>query len=290
MVVLTVILGFLSALLIIKVTILRKTLKEIAESFSYCLKNDTNNRITVSSSDKQVKKLVAELNGELELLREEHHRFVQGDRELKNAVTNISHDLRTPLTAISGYLEMLRSEEKTPEVGRYLEIIGGRVEAMKQLTEELFSYSVIMSSEEKMNREEVVVNDALEESIAGYYSVLSEKGIVPDIDITDKKVIRDLDRSALSRVFSNLINNAVKYSDGDLSISLSTDGIVKFSNSASGLTSVQVDKLFDRFYTVEAARNSTGLGLSIARTLIEQMDGSISAQFDNNRLSITIKI
>ncbi len=290
MVVLTVILGFLSALLIIKVTILRKTLKEIAESFSYCLKNDTNNRITVSSSDKQVKKLVAELNGELELLREEHHRFVQGDRELKNAVTNISHDLRTPLTAISGYLEMLRSEEKTPEVGRYLEIIGGRVEAMKQLTEELFSYSVIMSSEEKMNREEVVVNDALEESIAGYYSVLSEKGIVPDIDITDEKVIRDLDRSALSRVFSNLINNAVKYSDGDLSISLSTDGIVKFSNSASGLTSVQVDKLFDRFYTVEAARNSTGLGLSIARTLIEQMDGSISAQFDNNRLSITIKI
>ena len=290
MVVLTVILGFLSALLIIKVTILRKSLKEIAESFSYCLKNDTNNKITVSSSDKQVKKLVAELNGELELLREEHHRFVQGDRELKNAVTNISHDLRTPLTAISGYLEMLRSEEKTPEVGRYLEIIGGRVEAMKQLTEELFSYSVIMSSEEKMNREEVVVNDALEESIAGYYSVLSEKGIVPDIDITDEKVIRDLDRSALSRVFSNLINNAVKYSDGDLSISLSTDGIVKFSNSASGLTSVQVDKLFDRFYTVEAARNSTGLGLSIARTLIEQMDGSISAQFDNNRLSITIKI
>ena len=290
MVVLTVILGFLSALLIIKVTILRKSLKEIAESFSYCLKNDTNNRITVSSSDKQVKKLVAELNGELELLREEHHRFVQGDRELKNAVTNISHDLRTPLTAISGYLEMLRSEEKTPEVERYLEIIGGRVEAMKQLTEELFSYSVIMSSEEKIKKEEVVVNDALEESIAGYYSVLSEKGIVPDIDITDEKVIRDLDRSALSRVFSNLINNAVKYSDGDLSISLSTDGIVKFSNSASGLTSVQVDKLFDRFYTVEAARNSTGLGLSIARTLIEQMDGSISAQFDNNWLSITIKI
>lgn len=290
MVVLTVILGFLSALLIIKVTILRKSLKEIAESFSYCLKNDTNNRITVSSSDKQVKKLVAELNGELELLREEHHRFVQGDRELKNAVTNISHDLRTPLTAISGYLEMLRSEEKTPEVGRYLEIIGGRVEAMKQLTEELFSYSVIMSSEEKIKKEEVVVNDALEESIAGYYSVLSEKGIVPDIDITDEKVIRELDRSALSRVFSNLINNAVKYSDGDLSISLSTDGIVKFSNSASGLTSVQVDKLFDRFYTVEAARNSTGLGLSIARTLIEQMDGSISAQIDNNRLSITIKI
>ncbi|WP_019678769.1 sensor histidine kinase [Ruminococcus flavefaciens] len=290
MVVLTVILGFLSAFLIIKITILRKSLKEIAESFSYCLKNDTNNRITVSSSDKQVKKLVAELNGELELLREEHHRFVQGDRELKNAVTNISHDLRTPLTAISGYLEMLRSEEKTPEVERYLEIIGGRVEAMKQLTEELFSYSVIMSSEEKIKKEEVVVNDALEESIAGYYSVLSEKGIVPDIDITDEKVIRDLDRSALSRVFSNLINNAVKYSDGDLSISLSTDGIVKFSNSASGLTSVQVDKLFDRFYTVEAARNSTGLGLSIARTLIEQMDGSISAQFDNNWLSITIKI
>lgn len=290
MVVLTILLALLSAFLSVKVWLLRRSSKEIAEALSEYLKTDTNSIITVSSRDKQVRRLVTELNKELKLLREEHHRFVQGDMELKNAVTNISHDLRTPLTAICGYLDMLKSEDKSPEAERYLEIIGGRAESMKQLTEELFRYSVIMASESEPKQEQVIVNDVLEESIAGYYSILSEKKISPEIDITYKKVIRILDRSALARVFSNLINNAVKYSDGDLSVRLSDDGTTVFSNHASQLTSVQVDKLFDRFYTVEAARNSTGLGLSIARTLIEKMGGTISASLENGVLSIVIRL
>lgn len=290
MVVLTILLALLSAFLSVKVWLLRRSSKEIAEALSECLKTDTNSIITVSSRDKQVRRLVTELNKELKLLREEHHRFVQGDMELKNAVTNISHDLRTPLTAICGYLDMLKSEDKSPEAERYLEIIGGRAESMKQLTEELFRYSVIMTSESEPKQEQVIVNDVLEESIAGYYSILSEKKTSPEIDITYKKVIRILDRSALARVFSNLINNAVKYSDGDLSVRLSDDGTTVFSNHASQLTSVQVDKLFDRFYTVEAARNSTGLGLSIARTLIEKMGGTISASLENGVLSIVIRL
>ena len=290
MVVLTILLALLSAFLSVKVWLLLRSSKEIAEALSECLKTDTNSIITVSSRDKQVRRLVTELNKELKLLREEHHRFVQGDMELKNAVTNISHDLRTPLTAICGYLDMLKSEDKSPEAERYLEIIGGRAESMKQLTEELFRYSVIMTSESEPKQEQAIVNDVLEESIAGYYSILSEKKISPEIDITYKKVIRILDRSALARVFSNLINNAVKYSDGDLSVRLSDDGTTVFSNHASQLTSVQVDKLFDRFYTVEAARNSTGLGLSIARTLIEKMGGTISASFENGVLSIVIRL
>ena len=290
MVVLTILLALLSAFLSVKVWLLLRSSKEIAEALSECLKTDTNSIITVSSRDKQVRRLVTELNKELKLLREEHHRFVQGDMELKNAVTNISHDLRTPLTAICGYLDMLKSEDKSPEAERYLEIIGGRAESMKQLTEELFRYSVIMTSESEPKQEQAIVNDVLEESIAGYYSILSEKKISPEIDITYKKVIRILDRSALARVFSNLINNAVKYSDGDLSVRLSDDGTTVFSNHASQLTSVQVDKLFDRFYTVEAARNSTGLGLSIARALIEKMGGTISASFENGVLSIVIRL
>lgn len=92
----------------------------------------------------------------------------------------------------------------------------------------------------------------------------------------------------MTRVFSNLLNNAIKYSDGDLDIALYETGEIIFTNTASGLNEVQVGKLFDRFYTVEAARKSTGLGLAIARTLIEQMNGTISAVYENNRLSIRI--
>lgn len=100
--------------------------------------------------------------------------------------------------------------------------------------------------------------------------------------------MRRLNQAALSRVFGNILNNAVKYSDGDLDISLSDDGKFIFSNTAISLDEVQVGKLFDRFYTVEAARRSTGLGLAIAKTLVEQMNGKIEANYKNKKISIFV--
>ncbi len=125
-------------------------------------------------------------------------------------------------------------------------------------------------------------------SLAAFYTTLNERGIVPNIQMPQNKVIRTLDCSALSRVFANLLNNAIKYSNGDLDIALSEAGEITFTNTASGLNAVQVDRLFDRFYTVDTARKSTGVGLAIARTLMEQMNGTISARYGNSRLSVRI--
>lgn len=125
---------------------------------------------------------------------------------------------------------------------------------------------------------------------AARYAALKERNIEPNVRISEKKVIRTLDRSALVRVCSNLLNNAIKYSDGDLDITLSETGVIVFANTAAALNEVQLGKLFDRFYTVEAARKSTGLGLSIARTLIEQMGGTISAKYEDHRLRITVAL
>lgn len=252
------------------------------------LVTDTNVLIDISSSDKNVCRLPNTVNGQLRKLRMERRRSQQGDLELKNAVTNISHDLRTPLTALCGYLELLEQEEKSETVNRYIEIMKDRVDILTQLSEELFRYSVIISTKDNITKEQVIINTVLEESIAAFYTVLTERNIVPEIQISEIKVVRMLDRSALSRVFSNLISNVIKYSDGDLKIVLSENGEIAFSNMASGLDEIQVGRLFDRFYTVEAARKSTGLGLTISKTLVEQMKGTISAIYENNRLSIHI--
>lgn len=271
-----------------KVYFLRKSAQEIAEAFRDRLAADTNTLVDISTRDPYMRKLASDINIQLRLLRQQRHKYLSGDRELKEAVTNISHDLRTPLTAICGYLDLLEREENSEKTARYLSLIKNRVDAMKLLTEELFRYSVILSTEE-LTVETVHVNGVLEESIAAFYGVLTNRGIQPEIHITENRIDRQLNREALGRVFSNILNNALKYSDGDLEIFLHDDGEIIFSNTASRLNEVQVGKLFDRFFTVEAARNANGLGLSIAKTLVEQMGGFILAELENKKLNIRIQ-
>lgn len=277
-----------SAILSIKILLIYKSIKEIRRGFSEKLEDDTNTLISISSTDKAICALANDINIQLRKLRKQQLRFQLGDTEIKNAVTNISHDLRTPLASICGNLDLLEQEELSEAASRYTEVIRNRSEVLTQLTEELFRYSVIMTAESDGIKEPVIINNVLEECIAASYTALTERNIFPDIQMPQEKIIRNLDRSALARVFSNLLNNAVKYSDGDLKITLYRTGEIIFSNTASGLTEVQVGKLFDRFYTVETARKSTGLGLAITRTLVEQMKGTIYANYKNSILSICI--
>lgn len=274
--------------LAVKLYLVKRTAKEIEHSFKEKLRQDTNTLIDVSCRDKDMVSLADTLNKDLALIRELRHRYTQGDIELKNAIVNISHDLRTPLTAICGYLELLEETENPNEAKKYLAIIKNRTKTLKQLVDELFNYSVVTSQEEKLNLEKVSLNSALEESIAEYYVALQKRGITPEFKITNKKIERTLDKTALSRILLNILSNAVKYSDGDLQIELNDSGVISFSNTASSLDETQVKKLFNRFYTVENARTSTGLGLSIARTLVERMNGEISATYSNSKLAISI--
>lgn len=280
----------LAAVLFIKLILIRKAADEICRGFSDKLEHDTNTLLSISSHDKTMCRLANEINIQLRALQKERRRYQKGDLELKTALTNLSHDLRTPLTAIYGYLDLLENTEKSQTVSRYLESVKNRTELLKQLTEELFSYSYIVSTEEAQTVGQVIVNHVLEESIGGFYAALKERNITPQIHMTEEKIVRILNGTALSRVFSNLISNALKYSAGDLIITLDETGEITFTNTAPGLDEVQAQRLFDRFYTVEAARNSTGLGLSIAKVLLEQMHGEISAEYKQNQLIITVKL
>lgn len=270
-----------------KIYYLHKSSQEIMEAFKDRLATDTNILIDISTRDPYLRNLASEINVQLRLLRKERHRYQQGDLELKEAVTNISHDLRTPLTAIRGYLDLLEREEKSEIVQRYLSQIQNRTEVLKNLTEELFCYSVVTSLQD-LKPERMDIVRVLEESLLSFYAIMQEKGIQPQIDLPDEPIWCDLDTGAVNRIFSNIISNALKYSDGDLSVVMDKYGCITFENTAQNLNAVAVGRLFDRFYTVESSRNSSGLGLSIAKILVERMGGNISAQYQNSKLSIKI--
>lgn len=267
---------------------LRHSLREAAEELDEKLRTDTNTLISISSGDRAMQSLVTHINRQLQALRRERLRLHSGNAELTAAFTNIPHDLRTPLTVLCGYLDLLEQEPQTEAAARYLAVLRERTDAMRALTEELFRYSVLTATADELHTEPVCLNDVLEQSLAGFYGALSARGITPSVQLPEEKVIRPLDAAALRRVFDNILSNAAKYSDGDLAVVLAPDGKVTFSNRASALSRVEAARLFDRFYTVDSARGSTGLGLSIAKLLTEKLHGTISADYENEALRICI--
>ncbi|HIR10475.1 MAG TPA: sensor histidine kinase, partial [Candidatus Avoscillospira stercoripullorum] len=129
---------------------------------------------------------------------------------------------------------------------------------------------------------------ALEEALLSCYGALHQRGITPALSLPDRPVRRTLDPEALSRILHNILSNALKYSDGDLSVTMTEEGVITFRNAAQHLTPIAVGRLFDRYYTVESAQSSTGLGLSIAKALTERMGGRISAAYEDGSLEIRL--
>lgn len=272
-----------------KVALLRHGIKGLRRDLVERRGQETNTLLSLPCRDRELRRLASALNQELRALRQERLRYQQGDKELKEAVVNISHDLRTPLTAISGYLQLLQGQDLPPDAQRYLEQIESRTESMKRLTEELFRYSVVVS-EENLAREPVDLRRAVEEALLSFYGALEGRGIEPQVRLPETPVIRQLDPAAVNRVLGNILTNALKYSAGDLEVTLEESGRLTFSNAAPGLDPVAAGRLFDRFYTVEAARNSTGLGLSIAKELTQRMGGEMGAELHNGRLTVWLEL
>lgn len=285
---LCVLLSVVTVLLLLKTAGIYHAADEICGQFDRCLSEDTNVGITLGIRDRHMLRLADKMDGLLKRLRQEHIRYCRGDQELKEAITGISHDLRTPLTAVCGYMSLLDREE-LPETARdYLKIIDNRIQAMRQLSEELFRYSIAVSVSRYESRESVFLNELVEECIAGCYSTLKKAGIEPEVKLPKQKIRRQSNRAALVRILENLMSNAVKYSDGDLNIELTSEGIIRFSNHSVSLDEVAVSRLFERFYTVENGKNSTGLGLAIAKALGEEIGAQLTADIRGGLFTVEL--
>lgn len=278
------------AALVIKIAVMKKDIKSISSQIDDILRGDTNAKIVLHGRDKTLCEFSAAANESLGMLRQKQLTYINGDTELKNAMTNAAHDLRTPLTAICGYLDLIVTEKSAAKIREYAEIAKERASHLKSLTDELFKYSVSLDKNRSVVLQELSLNSLISESLLDFYDELTEKGITPVIELPDKAVKILADKRDMSRIFDNLISNAVKYGEKDLKIKLDDDGTVTVSNSAPKLTHLDVEKMFDRFYTVKNYSYSTGLGLSIAKSLVEQYGGSLAAAYENGVFSITLKL
>lgn len=282
-------LGAIGAI-VVKIFLLKKDINNIKRQTKEILNSNTNAKIVLCGRDKSIRELAISLNESLSLIRQKQLTYNNGDAELKSAMTNISHDLRTPLTAICGYLDLMSKETNPRKIKEYTEIIKERTQAIKALADELFGYSLALDDSRSSVLQELSLNSLVEECVLDFYEELSSKNITPDIRITDKPVTIYADKRDMTRVVSNLISNAIKHGEGNFAVALDDKGTLTVSNSAPNLTHVDVERMFDRFYTVKNYNYSTGLGLSIAKSLVEQYGGSISASLENGVFSITLNL
>lgn len=285
----SILLFFICILLILKVYIIKKSINEIEICSKDILKSDTNNVITISSADKNIKNFTIYLNNELLELRRQKLQYKNGNQELKKIITNISHDLRTPLTAINGYIDLMQKEYISESHEKYLEIIKKKSSEITELTEQLFEFSKIIDIDMTIEKERCCINEILEETLLSYYTIFKEKNIEPEIYICKEKIYRIINRISIVRIFENILSNIFKYSNKKFKVELKENGIIIFSNKAISLDETTVQKIFNRYFSVENAKESTGIGLSIAKQLVELNNGEILAKYINDTLYIEIK-
>ena len=279
---------FIIIFLFYKLITINITLKEIDNKLNNTLKSDTNNLITTSTNNKSLNNIANNLNFYLKEIRKQKLEYKLGNKEIRRSITDISHDLRTPLTSIRGYIDLLKKTTSLKKQKEYIEIIDERVDNLINLTEQLFDYSKALDTKDKLNKENICLNDILEETIISYYALFKKNNINPNINISKNKVYRNLDKFMLTRIFENILSNSIKYTDKELNITLESTGKIIFSNKTNNLDKVTVAKIFDRYQTVENAKKNSGIGLSIAKQLVELNSGTIKATYNKKNLIIEI--
>ena len=265
------------------------SIKEIEDNLDIILNNDTNKLITISTNNKRLNRLTTILNTSLRKIRRLEITYKNGNKELQESITNISHDLRTPLTAIKGYIDLIKKEKSKKKIVEYLKIIENKSEDLVILTEQLYDYSKSLDLKDKLKKEKVCINDILEDTILSYYALIKKKNLTPEINITTKRIYRKIDKNMAIRILENIISNTIKYTDEDIKIALLDNGKIIIKNKSHALDNTTVNKMFDRYYTIESGSNTSGIGLSIAKQLVNINGGKITAKYSQGYLIVELE-
>ena len=274
---------------------LERGLLQAAQRMKAQLSNETTVRLALPCPSKGAEQLLAGLNDLLELRQQERADYRRKEQQLRRQIANVSHDLRTPLTSILGYLQLLEQEDLSPEKREeYFHIVEGRARTLQSFIASFYDLSRIEGGELSLERELVDLSRVLSDQLAAAYEQIEEAGLEMEVDVADGLPPVLADSGAVTRVFSNLLTNALRHGTDTLSVKLYREGgyvVSAFSNRADGLTAEDVDHVFERFYTADKMRTgqSTGLGLAIVKALTQRMGHDASARWADGVFTVEVR-
>ena len=276
--------------------LLSRNIKKSVEDFKYIFENrDSNRKLKLNHPDKNFENLLFEINRYLENTQANKLKYIKREEEIRKEIENISHDLRTPLTSIRGYLELINDETiSEKEKKDYISIIQKRSKVLQNLIQDFYDLSRIENNDYNLNIEIVDINRELREQILLFYNDFEKKSIHVDINLDKNPVLVKLDEGAIKRVFNNLIQNSIKYSKSSFCMSLIrnyNEVIIEFRNDVEDISKDELSLLFNRFYMKDKSRSSdsSGLGLTISKFLVESMNGEIDVELDEDWIIFRVK-
>lgn len=288
--------GVLSVLILILIGILisyKRQVKDICRQLRFLQECDSNMLITTEMKKGHIGELVELLNTLLKERKKERADYQKKEQMIADIYTNLSHDIRTPLTSLDGYFQLLEETQEENDRKRYIQIIQERIESLKEMLEELFTYTKLQNGTYELKLEPQNVGQILKETVFSYYDDWAEQEISPQFEITEEPVWIRGNKQALRRTIQNIIKNGLDHGNKEIRIQLSRNEKqmeLVFQNKIEPGEQIDISRVFERFYKADKARSksSTGLGLSIAKGFVEKMHGEIAAEIKEDWFCIKI--
>ena len=288
--------GVLSVLILILICILisyKRQVKDICRQLRFLQECDSNMLITTEMKKGHIGELAELLNTLLKERKKERADYQKKEQMIADIYTNLSHDIRTPLTSLDGYFQLLEETQEENDRKRYIQIIQERIESLKEMLEELFTYTKLQNGTYELKLEPQNVGQILKETVFSYYDDWAEQGISPQFEITEEPVWIRGNKQALRRTIQNIIKNGLDHGNKEIRIQLSRNEKqmeLVFQNKIEPGEQIDISRVFERFYKADKARSksSTGLGLSTAKGFVEKMHGEIAAEIKEDWFCIKI--
>ena len=289
-----IIIGILAGIIILQLIIMwkyQRQVKDICRQLAFLMKHDSNMLIHREFGLGGIGMLSDRLNDLLELRRKEKRYYQEKETLIADTYTNLSHDIRTPLTSLDGYFQLMEACENVEEQRRYLNIIHERIHSLNEMLEELFMFTKLKNESYRLELTSCCINRILKETVFSYYDDWVRREIQPDIQITEEQLYIDGNKQGLSRIIQNVIKNGLDHGEKKIRIVLKREqnqAVLRISNQVIASEQIDIEHVFDRFYKADAARSktSTGLGLSIAREFVRRMNGEIGAKIEENEFIV----
>ena len=292
-----IIIGMLAGIIILQSIIMwkyQRQVKDICRQLAFLMKHDSNMLIHREFGLGGIGMLSDRLNDLLELRRKEKQYYQEKETLIADTYTNLSHDIRTPLTSLDGYFQLMEACENVEEQRRYLNIIHERIHSLNEMLEELFMFTKLKNESYRLELTSCCINRILKETVFSYYDDWVRREIQPDIQITEEQLYIDGNKQGLSRIIQNVIKNGLDHGEKKIRIVLKREqnqAVLRISNQVTASEQIDIEHVFDRFYKADAARSktSTGLGLSIAREFVRRMNGEIGAKIEENEFIVEMR-